>query len=230
MRRWRSDVPPEVIEEYQRLQREMAERVRIVPLGAPPRIIAGVDVHLRGDTGIAAAVAMRYPGLEVVEERVATETVTFPYIPGLLSFREAPACLKVLGELAVMPDLLLIDGQGRAHPRRFGIACHIGVELDLPAIGVAKSVLTGRYGPLGEARGSTAELVSRREVVGMAVRSRDAVSPLIVSVGNLITLQEAVEWTLRAVTRFRLPEPSRRAHLIAKRLAAEPVRDGENQG
>ncbi|HET7036027.1 MAG TPA: deoxyribonuclease V [Thermomicrobiaceae bacterium] len=221
-RGWRGEVPPEVIDEYRERQRELAARVQFVPLGAAPRLIAAVDVHLRGEVGIAAVVQMRYPELEVVEELSASTPVDFPYIPGLLSFREAPACLVAVRQLRAPPDLLLIDGQGRAHPRRFGLACHIGVELDRPAIGVAKSILTGRYGELGEARGSTAELVSRGEVVGMAVRSRDGVTPLFISVGNRITLPEAVEWTLRCCTRYRLPEPSRLAHRLAKRLAAEP--------
>ena len=220
-RQGRGEVPPQVIDEYRERQREMAARVEFTPLEAPPRLIAAVDVHLRDDTGIAAVVLMRYPELEVVEEQVASTPVDFPYISGLLTFREAPACLAALGQLHEQPDLLLIDGQGRAHPRRFGLACHIGVALDRPTIGVAKSVLTGRYAELGEARGSSAELVSRGEVVGMALRSRDGVTPLYISVGNRITLPEAVEWTLRCCTRYRLPEPSRLAHRLAKRLATE---------
>jgi deoxyribonuclease V len=213
-------VPPELIEHYRQLQQELAARVEEVPLEREPRTVAAVDVHLRGEQGVAAIVVMRYPELEVVEERWAEQPIDFPYIPGFLSFREAPVCLAALAVLQTPPELLLVDGQGRAHPRRFGIACHLGVETGIPAIGVAKSVLTGRYGELDEARGSTAPLVSRKEVVGTAVRSRDGVSPLIVSVGNRITLEEAVAWTLRTVTRYRLPEPSRRAHRLAKELVA----------
>ncbi len=153
--------------------------------------------------------------------RWRVDDITFPYIPGLLSFREAPLCLSALRSLQCQPDLILADGQGRAHPRRFGIACHIGVELEIPTIGVAKSILTGRFESLGSERGATAPLVTRGEVVGMAVRTRTGVSPVYVSVGNLITLEEAVAWTLNAVQKVRLPEPSRRAHRAAQQLARE---------
>jgi deoxyribonuclease V len=164
---------------------------------------------------------VRYPQLETIEERVASGPIELPYIPSLLSFREAPLCLAAIRSLAAPPDLILIDGQGRAHPRRCGIACHVGLELGIPTIGVAKSVLTGSFDELGDERGSTAPLRSRKEVVGMAVRTRDGVAPLYVSVGNLITLDEAVAWTLKTTTRFRLPEPSRRAHRAAQQLARD---------
>ena len=203
------------------MQREMADRVREEPLPAPPKLITAVDMHLHGDRGIAVAVSVCYPELETVETQVAIDAVTFPYIPGLLSFREAPLCLRAIQSLGAAPDLILVDGQGRAHPRRCGIACHLGVELQIPAIGVAKSILTGRFDELGEERGSTAPLQSRRETVGMAVRTRSGVSPVYVSFGNLITLDEAVEWTLKTTTRYRLPEPSRRAHRAAQDMARQ---------
>ncbi len=209
------------LESYRQLQEEMAQRVREQPLPSPPIVIAAVDVHLHGDRGVAVAVAVKYPDLETIEERVVSDVVDFPYIPGLLSFREAPLCLAALESLSQPPDLLLVDGQGRAHPRRCGIACHLGVELEIPTIGVAKSVLTGCFDNVGEERGSTAPLRSRGEVIGMAVRTRDDVSPVYVSVGNLITLDEAVAWTLKMATRFRLPEPSRRAHRAAQHLARD---------
>lgn len=223
-------VLPEVLAQYEQRQRELAARVEETPMPGPPRTIAAVDVHLRGEEGIAAVVVLSYPGLELVEERWARQPVDFPYIPGFLSFREAPVCLAALAALRRPPDLLLVDGQGRAHPRRFGIACHLGVATGISSIGVAKSVLTGRYGALGEARGSTAPLVSRRETIGMALRSRDGVTPLIVSVGNRITLPEAVTWTLRATGRYRLPEPSRQAHLLAKRLVAGEITEDATAG
>ncbi len=199
----------------------MAERVVEQPLRPEPKVIAAVDVHLRGDRGVAVAVAVSYPELETLEEQVARDNITFPYIPGLLSFREAPLCLSALKSLRRQPDLVLVDGQGRAHPRRFGIACHVGVELEIPTIGVAKSILTGRFESLGDERGAAAPLVTRGEVVGMAVRTRTGVSPVYVSVGNLITLEEAVRWTLKTVLKVRLPEPSRRAHRAAQQLARE---------
>ena len=201
----------------------MAERVFEVPLQNEPQVIAAVDVHLRGDRGVAVAVAVSYPELETIEERVARAEITFPYIPGLLSFREAPLCLDALSSLQNRPDVILVDGQGRAHPRRFGIACHVGVELEIPTIGVAKSILSGRFESLCEERGCTAPLITRREIVGMAVRTRTNVSPVYVSVGNLITLEDAVTWTLNTAQKVRLPEPSRRAHRAAQQLAREMV-------
>lgn len=211
----------EQIELYQELQREMAGRVREEPLRVTPKVIVAVDMHLHADRGVAVAVAVSYPGLETIEQQVHVDAVEFPYIPGLLSFREAPLCLAAIRSLARPPDLILIDGQGRAHPRRCGIACHVGLELGIPTIGVAKSILTGRFDALGEERGSTAELRSRKEVVGMALRTRTGVTPVYVSVGNLITLDEAVDWTLKTTTRYRLPEPSRQAHRAAQKLARE---------
>ncbi len=217
----KTSVSTDIIREYRRLQERLAERVVEEPLGAEPQTIGAVDVHLAGDRGIAAAVVLGWPELKVVEERTAQLAVTFPYIPGLLSFREAPVCLAALRSLTSLPDLLLVDGQGRAHPRRFGIACHLGVELDIPTVGIAKSVLVGRHPPLGEERGRRAPLIADEEVVGEAVRTRTGVSPVYVSVGNRITLDEAVYWTLATTRGYRLPEPSRLAHRLAKRLAAD---------
>lgn len=212
-------VAPAVIEEYRKRQRELARAVIERPLTKTPTVIAAVDVHLRGTWGVAAAVAYAYPSLEEIAHHIATGRLTFPYIPGLLSYREAPLCLEAIRGLPQVPDLILVDGQGRAHPRRAGIACHIGVELGLPTIGVAKSILVGHHGPLGEERGSVAPLIADDEVVGMAVRTRTGVSPVYVSVGHLVTLEDAVEWTLRTTTRYRLPEPSRRAHRLAQDAA-----------
>lgn len=191
-------------------------------LSQPPAIIVAVDVHrphLRASRGTAAAVACAYPSLHVIAQHVETGEITFPYIPGLLAYREAPLCLAAIRGLGLIPDLVLVDGHGRAHPRRAGIACHVGVALGRPTIGVAKSILTGRHGPLGAERGSTAPLVADHEVIGMAVRTRRGVRPVYVSVGHLITLREAVEWTLRTTTRYRLPEPSRLAHRLAQHAA-----------
>lgn len=212
-------VPPELIAEYRQRQRELAQAVVERPLPAPPRTIVAVDVHLRDRHGVAVAVAYDYPALEEITHHVETGALSFPYIPGLLSYREAPLCLAAIGALPLTPDLILIDGQGRAHPRRAGIACHVGVELGLPTIGVAKSVLTGHHDPFPEERGATMPLIAGNEVIGMAVRTRTGVTPVYVSVGNLVTLDDAVEWTLRTTTRYRLPEPSRRAHRLAQDAA-----------
>lgn len=215
-------VPPGLVEELIQRQREIAERVVEQPLDREPRLIAAVDMHLRGDKGVAAAVLMDYPALRVVEEVTAEAPIELPYIPGLLSFREAPACLQALEQLQRLPDLLLIDGHGRAHPRRCGVGCHIGVEIGIPTIGVAKSRLAGHFEMPGTEKGESSGLWHRNELVGRVVRTRTGVRPVFVSVGHLITLEQAVAWTLRTATRFRLPEPSHRAH----RLAGEAARAG----
>jgi len=218
-----------LINEYRQRQRELARSVVERPLATPPRLIAAVDVHLRGTQGVAAAVLCAYPTLEELAHYVALGQVPFPYIPGLLSYREAPLCLEAIRGLPESPDLILVDGQGRAHPRRAGIACHLGVELGLPTIGVAKSILVGRHEPLGDERGSVAPLVADDEVIGMAVRTRAGVTPVYVSVGHLVTLEDAVEWTLRTTTRYRLPEPSRRAYRLAQDAArALPSNDSRD--
>lgn len=208
-------VPPGLVAQLIERQREIAERVVERPLEREPRLIAALDMHLRGDTGVAAAVLMDFPSLSVVEESTAEVPIDLPYIPGLLSFREAPACLQALAKLQRVPDLLLIDGHGRAHPRRCGVGCHIGVQVGIPTVGVAKSRLTGHYEEPGNEKGETSELRYKNELIGRVVRTRTGVKPVFVSVGNLITLDEAVDWTLRTATRYRLPEPSHRAHQLA---------------
>ena len=207
------------------LQTEMAARVRPANDFDPEavRSIAGIDASYRDDpvTGLgvsrAAVVVLGYPDLQPIEQVVATSDVTFPYVPGLLSFREAPGVLAALRRLTVRPDLLMLDGQGIAHPRRFGIASHIGVLTDTPAIGVAKSVLTGRYENLGEAPGDSAPLIYRGEQIGTALRSRARSNPLILSPGHRIDLPTAVDFVRACLRGYRLPEPTR----LADRLAGE---------
>ena len=149
----------------------------------------------------------------------ADAPLSYPYVPGLLSWRELPAALAALEQLPHAPDVLIADGQGRAHPRRFGLACHLGLAVDLPTLGCAKSILVGRYEGLADAAGSTAPLVDRGEVVGIALRTRTNVAPVFVSVGHRITLDEAVAIVRRSAVRTKLPEPSRLAHNEAQRLA-----------
>jgi len=158
---------------------------------------------------------MRLPDLQLVEVKCVEGKPGFPYVPGLLSFREAPLVLGALECLTITPDLLLADGQGVAHPRRFGLACHLGLLADLPAIGCAKSVLRGRHGPLGTERGSWATLEDEGEVVGAALRTRDAVSPIYVSVGHKVDLPSALRWALSCCAGYRMPEPTRLAHQAA---------------
>ncbi len=162
-----------------------------------------------------AVVVLSYAGLEVKEVEVAEQRISFPYVPGLLSFREAPAILNVCERLKTDPDLVLVDGQGIAHPRRFGLACHLGVLLDTATVGCAKSVLCGTYGKLEEGAGSFAEMADNGEVIGAAVRTRAGVKPVYVSIGHKVDLLTAVSWTLGCCRGYRLPEPTRLAHLAA---------------
>ncbi len=199
------------------LQKRLAPLVAESPLAAPPRTVAGFDLSIKGDQARAAAVVVDTRTLETVDEAVIDVTISFPYVPGLLSFREAPAVLTAYEALDSRPDLLMLDGQGRAHPRRFGIACHIGLILGVPAVGVAKSLLVGRGAEPGTNKGDTAPLIHWGQTVGMAVRTRAGVTPVYVSVGHLITLDEAVRLALGLSPRYRLPEPTRRAHTVAGR-------------
>jgi deoxyribonuclease V len=201
------------------LQDRWAKLVVERPLPAPPTLIAGCDVHLRGDLARATVVVLRFPELEVVETVHGEITIDFPYVPGLLSWRELPPLLTALKKLTVRPDLLLADGQGLAHPRRFGLACHLGLASGLPTIGCAKSILRGNHDPVAEEKGATAPLVYRGQVVGMALRSKDRVKPLYVSLGHLITLDEAVGYVLACCLKHRLPEPNRLAHIAAQAWA-----------
>lgn len=209
------------------LQEQLRHRVRLAPLDTAVTTIAGVDAAFLPDRVVAVACAFAYPDLTCLEEAVATAPLTFPYVPGLLSFREGPAVMAALDRLASSPDLLLFDGQGIAHPRRLGIAAHIGVLRDRPAIGVAKSRLTGEadIAALGTAKGAQVPLTVDGEILGAVVRSRTNVRPLFVSPGHGITVAEAVAWTLACCTRYRLPEPTRQADKAAAR-AKSRLREG----
>jgi deoxyribonuclease V len=192
---------------------------QVVRDGAPQnvRLVAAADISVRRELAFArgAVVLMSYPEMEVVEVSVVEDEPRFPYVPGLLTFREAPILLRAFEQLQRRPDLLLVDGQGLAHPRRLGIACHLGLLLDLPAIGCAKSRLCGEYLPPDRVAGSRTPLLDGDEVIGSVLRTRDATSPLFVSIGHRIGLEEAVEWVLRCCRGHRLPEPSRAAHMAA---------------
>ena len=206
-------------EEASALQMRWAKLVIEEPLPATPTLIAGCDVHLRGDLGRATIAVVRFPSLELVETVHGEATITFPYVPGFLSWREIPPIAVALGQLTVRPDVLFADGQGLAHPRGFGLACHLGLLSGIPTLGCAKSILRGTHGPLPEERGAQAPLVYRGRVVGTVLRSKDRVKPLYVSVGQQITLDEATDLVLRCGTKYRLPEPSRLAHLAAQAWA-----------
>jgi deoxyribonuclease V len=198
------------------LQKHLAPLVVEAPLAPGWRTIAGLDVSVRGDRVRAAIVVLDVAdGGRVVDQAIWEGPVAFPYVPGLLSFREVPALLPALEQLRELPDVLMLDAQGRAHPRRFGLACHLGVLLDRPALGVGKSLLVGTHGDLGEAKGSTAALVHKGETVGVALRTRARVKPVYVSVGHRLTLDDAVALTLSLAPKYKIPEPTRLAHTLS---------------
>jgi deoxyribonuclease V len=206
--------------EAREIQDRLRSRVVTRDLLLPVRTVAGVDVGFEEEGRItrAAVALLRFPSLEPLDEAIAKRPTTFPYIPGLLSFREIPAVLDALAHLSIRPDLLLCDGQGYAHPRRFGLACHLGVVTDLPTIGVAKSRLVGEYEGVGMEKGSRVPLRHEGEVVGVVLRTRDGVRPLYVSVGHRVSLDTAVKYVLACTTRYRLPETTRRAHRLASEM------------
>ncbi len=204
------------------LQKRLARRIQRRPLEVPPRWIAGLDAAFTPDgcDCLAAVVLWDAVTCRVVEAHTAARRLRFPYIPGLLSFRETPALLAALRRLGRRPDVVMCDGHGLAHPRRFGIACHVGLLTRLPAIGCAKSRLTGQHAEPGRERGSVSVLTDGAEVIGEVVRTQTAVKPVFVSVGHKIDLATAREVVLRCSLRYRLPEPTR----LADRWVAEVKR------
>jgi deoxyribonuclease V len=205
------------IGEAKELQAALASQVSPEGPFGRPSLIAGVDVSGEDSNGFAraAVVVLRYPELEVVEQNVVALPVEFPYVPGLLSFREVPLILSACGGLDVAPDLFIADGQGIAHPRRLGLASHLGLFLDIPTIGCAKSILCGCHEGLGEEPGDCVPLCDGSEVIGAVLRTKRGVKPVYVSVGHRVALDTAVDWTLACCRGYRLPEPTRLAHLAA---------------
>jgi deoxyribonuclease V len=181
----------------------------------PVRAVAGIDASHRDGSARAAVAVLTFPELELIEHAVTTRPTTFPYIPGLLSFREGPAVLDALEQLKTSPDLLIFDGQGLAHPRRFGLACHLGLLLDRPAIGCAKSRLLGRYEEPGPHQGDYTLLCDKGETIGAAVRTRAGTKPVFVSIGHRVDLPTSVATVLKCCRGYRLPETTRWAHRLA---------------
>ena len=204
-------------EEARAVQKRLRNLLQVEDDFDDVRLVAGTDVGFEDGGAItrAAVVVLRFPELTLVEHTISRGPTTFPYVPGLLSFREAPAILEALGRLEARPDLLLCDGAGYAHPRRFGLACHLGLLSGIPAIGVAKSRLIGRHAPVPDERGAWQPLEDRDELIGAVLRTRPGVQPLYISVGNRISLASAIDWTLRCTRGYRLPETTRWAHRLA---------------
>jgi deoxyribonuclease V len=206
------NTPGEAIAVQHRLRNQVVTEDRLGVV----RYVAGLDVGPVGAAEARAAVAvLSFPDLRMADQAVARRPVTFPYVPGLLSFREIPALLDALDKLGVLPDLLLCDGQGLAHPRRFGLACHLGVLTGIPSIGVAKSVLVGEHAPLPQARGSWRPLLHKGEEVGAALRTRAGTAPVYVSIGHKLSLATAIDYVLACAPKYRLPETTRAAHRLA---------------
>lgn len=208
---------PQNFQQAKQQQLQLASRVSISDDVGTPEIIAGVDVGFveQGTKARAAVVYCDAQSAELLEYRVAVESVHFPYVPGYLSFRELPAVLSALSLFSRKPDLILCDGQGIAHPRRFGVACHLGVLLDVPTIGVAKSRLVGKGESPPLQRGSYSLLQFNNETVAAELCTRDNVKPLVVSPGHRVSLPLSIHWTLKMTRGFKLPEPTRWADKIA---------------
>jgi deoxyribonuclease V len=213
--------------EARRLQEELASRVTVGPALdlSDVRHVAGADVSTQGERAYATVVVLEFPGLAVVEVQGFEAPLRFPYVPGLLSFREIPPVVGALEKVETPVDAIILDAQGLAHPRRIGLASHLGLFLDVPTVGCAKSRLIGSYEEPWMEKGSATDLVHRGEVVGKVLRTREGVSPVYVSVGNGIDLRSSVELVLGCTTRYRLPESTRQAHNAANKL-----RRGEGPG
>ena len=199
------------------LQNRLAIEVSRVGSVIEPRFIAGIDVSTRKSRGIgtAAVVVLVYPSLELVETKIIQGDIDFPYIPGLLSFREAPLILKACEQIIHTPDLIMVDGQGIAHPRRLGIAAHLGLFFDIPTIGCAKSRLCGTHQMPAPEPGYFEELVDDNETIGVVLRTMYNTKPVYISIGNKIALEDAIYWVMRCCRGYRLPEPIRFAHQAA---------------
>ncbi len=213
------------------LQRELAGAVVAEDRLGPVRQVAGVDVGFEEDGAVtrAAVALLSFPRLAPLAQAVARRPTTFPYVPGLLSFREVPAVLDALARLPTAPDLILCDGHGYAHPRRFGLACHLGLVADVPTLGVAKSRLVGSHGPLPDHRGAWTPLADGGEVIGAVLRTRAGVRPVFVSVGHRLCLATAIAFTLACSPRYRLPETTRLAHRLASGRSGIGARAGRSR-
>lgn len=203
--------------EAKEIQLRLAGQVSRINAINNPKFVAGVDLSPPDRDGIArgAVVVLRLPELELVEIQTASARPGFPYVPGLLSFREAPVILAACEKLKLSPDFILVDGQGIAHPRRIGIASHLGLLLNIPGIGCAKSILVGKSEEVGAEVGSWSPLLDKGELIGAALRMRKGVKPVYVSIGHRVDLESAIHWVLACCGGYRLPEPIRLAHLAA---------------
>lgn len=201
--------------EARQLQNELRTRVLQIDQFQDIKTVAGVDIGLKQDKALAAVVVLNLADLQIIDGVVAESRITFPYVPGLLSFREIPPLLLAFAHLQTIPDIVIVDGQGLAHPRRFGLASHLGLILDLPTIGCAKSRLCGEYTQPNAQKGAYTHIVDNNEIIGVALRTRTNVSVVYVSIGHKISLRSARKLTLACCPTYRLPETTRYAHKAA---------------
>ena len=209
------------------LQQSLRSEVILTDQLGEVQTVAGVDVGFEDEGRItrAAIAVLSFPDLKLQARAIARRPTSFPYVPGLLSFREVPAVLEALEKLQTAPDLLLCDGQGTAHPRRFGIACHIGLLTDLPAIGVGKSLLVGKHDEVPDQKAAWTPLLHKGETIGVALRTRVGTKPLYISPGHRISLERAIEFVLRCTPKYRLPETTRQAHKLASETPLSELED-----
>lgn len=210
------------------IQQTLRSRIQLAPIDRPIRYVAGADISFnRGsDVFYAGFVVFRYPDMKLCGHSLAITKATFPYVPGLLSFRELPALLECWRQMPLQPDVILLDGHGIAHPRRMGIASHFSLWVDRPTVGCAKKLLVGMHGTLGQEAGSQTIIYDRHETIGVALRTRDRIKPMYISPGNLLTLDDALHITQHCVRRHRMPEPTRLAHLLVNQLRRGEIEPG----
>jgi deoxyribonuclease V len=212
---------PENIAQAKIIQEHLRAKVKIVRLKKKPRFIAGVDAAFSEKHVFAAACLFSYPDLEFIAETTAVAKITFPYVPGYLSFREGPAIIYAVERMRTKPDLILVDGQGIAHPRGIGIASHIGVLLDIPTIGCAKSRLIGRFSEPGLKKGHWSPLLHEGKIIGAVLRTRDGIRPLFVSPGHRVSFVDSIDIVLACTRHYRISEPLRRADFLSKKARRE---------
>ncbi|MGD1839373.1 MAG: deoxyribonuclease V [Thermonemataceae bacterium] len=215
-------------QDYIAIQQELSTKVVQEDQLLEVHYVAGVDVAYEkaGAQVVAAITLLDAHTLQLLETAIHAEKASFPYIPGLFSFREIPPILKAWQKLTIQPDLVICDGQGYAHPRRFGLACHLGVELDIPAIGCAKSRLIGQYDPVAVQRGSASNLIDNQEVIGKVLRTQQDIKPVFVSIGHKVSLATACDWVLKLSPQYRLPETTRTADQAVK-IAMKALNEDE---
>lgn len=221
LHQWTTDT-----QEAIRIQKQLASSVITQDrLLSPIKLIAGVDIGFekKDDMTItrAVVVVLSYPNLDVVDHALHKEITKMPYIPGLLSFREIPTALTAFDKLTLRPDLIMVDGQGIAHPRRLGVASHLGLWLDIPTIGVAKKKLCGKFKAIAQEKGAWTTLIDKNEIIGAVLRSKSQINPLFISTGHLISLETALNWVNLCLTKYKLPEPTRQADRLASQRVSE---------